>query len=191
MRNYLISLVLLVGIFAPPPPTTVGRFLYVVSCDARIDKLDTTVGRKVDAYDLAKRTGKEQLIPVVHGPLAGCLSYQALFDVQASVFYTAVPLADQPKPDGTKDYRVLAFSVPGLQLVKRMSGGESLDAPPHLRLDTGVAKIFKASEWSPQSDLDLSAYAPGKTQVPNQVLESSGEKVLLRIFTATGCELVL
>lgn len=34
------------------------RFLYLISCDDRVDKLDAIAGRKIETYDLAKRTGR-------------------------------------------------------------------------------------------------------------------------------------
>jgi hypothetical protein len=188
----LLALALLQpGFCLPGQAATASRFLYVISCDARVDKLDTLVDRKVETYDLAKRTGKESLIPIVQGGLDSCLASQAVYDSSASVFSTAVPVSNEAKADGTKDYRVLTFSVPRMELVKQERGGESLDAPPHLELQSGTLKILKPSDWMPQTDLDLSAYSPDKAQTPNQILESSGDRVLLRLFTADDKQLVL
>jgi len=182
---------LLPGTGVPGQAETPGRFLYVISCDARVDKLDTVAGSTVKTYDLAKRSGKESLIPVVQGAFDSCLASQAAYDSEASVFSTAVPVSNEPKGDGTKDYRVLSFSVPGMELVKQQRGGESLDAPPHLELQSGTLKVLKPSDWLPQTSLDLSAYGPDKTRTPNQILESSGDRVLLRLFTADDKQLVL
>ncbi len=170
---------------------TAGRFLYVISCDARVDKLDTITGRKVETYDLAKRTGKASLIPTVQGTMDSCLASQAVYDRATSSFSTVVPVTNEAKADGTKDYRVLRFSVPGLELVKQESAGESLDAPPHLELQSGSLKILRASDWTPQANLDLSTYGPDKLRIPNQILESSGDRFLLRLFTADDKALVL
>src|SRR4029077_6928013 len=151
----------------------------------------TITGRKMETYDLAKRTGKESVIPVVQGALDSCLASQAVYNGTASTFSTVVPISNEPKADGTKDYRVLSFSVPRMDLVKQEHGGENLDAPPHLELQSGTLKILKPSDWTPQTSLDLSAYSPNKTQTPNQILESSGDRVLLRLFTADDKQLVL
>ena len=175
----------------PVQAATPGRFLYVISCDARVDKLDTITGRKMETYDLAKRTGKESLVPVVQGALDSCLASQAVYDRTASTFSTVVPISNEPKADGTKDYRVLSFSVPRMELVNHLHGGESLEAPPHLELQSGTLKILKPSDWMAQTSLDLSAYSPNKTQTPNQILESSGDRVLLRLFTTDDKQLVL
>jgi len=193
MRNYFtLVAVLLFGSSACYPQTTTGRYLYVVGCGAQVDKLDTSAERKSDVYDLTQRTGRRQLIPSVKGALDGCLAYQAAYDSAVSIFYTVVPVEAEPKPGGKKDYRVLGFSVPDLQLVKEMPGGENLDDPPHLEIGKGErVEVLKAGEWSPRTDMDLSPYAPDEKQIPNQILEISGERVLLRIFTASQSELVL
>src|SRR5437660_244604 len=187
----LLTLLLLPGICLPGPAAVSGQFLYVFSCDAQVDKLDTVAGRKVKTYDLAKRTGKESLIPMVQGALESCLASQAVYDSKASMFSTAVPVTNAPKADGSKDYRVLSFSVPGIEFVKQERGGESLDAPPHLEWQSGKLKILKPSDWMPQTDLDLFSYSPDKTRIPNEILESSGDRVLLRLFTADDKQLVL
>jgi hypothetical protein len=183
MRRCIVPLaVLLVGALACHPRTTPARYLYVVTCDARVDKLDTTTDRKIGAYELAQRTGNQTLIPPVVGTLDGCLAYQAVYDPKASIFRTVVPVEVQPKADGTKDYRVLAFSVPDLQWLNTASAGTNLDAPPRVEGETA---------GPPQTDLDLSAFTPDRTAIPNQILESSAEKVLLRIFTANPSDLML
>src|ERR1700690_2362171 len=127
-----------------------GRFLYVIGCDAHVDKLDTVAERKVKTFNLAAQTGKEALIPVVPGALDSCLASQALYDSRNSVFSTAVPVTNDPKADGTKDYRVLTFSVPSMNLVKQVSAGENLNAPPHLEFQAGELKIMKPADWMPQ-----------------------------------------
>jgi len=181
----------LAGFFLRCHAATPGQFLYVIGCDAQVDKLDTLAGQKVRTYDLAKQTGKEVLIPVVHGALDSCLASQAVYDSKTSVFSTAVPATNDPKADGTKDYRVLSFSVPGIELVKHVAGGENMKGPPHLELQSGILKIQKPWEWTPQTDLDLGAYGPEKKQTANQILESSGDRVLLRLFAGDDKQLVL
>ena len=172
--------------------TAAGRYLYVVGCGAVVDKLDTAKDQKIDSYDLATRTGKERLVPQVKGTLDGCLAYQAAYDAAASVFYTVVPIESESKPDGTKDYRVLVFSVPQVELVRSINGVENVGDPPHLEIGAGESvKIVNASGWAPRTTLDLSTFAPDLKAIPNQILEASGEKVLLRIFAANPNELII
>jgi hypothetical protein len=195
LHRVALALLLAVGLqpFASPQSQTAtpGRFLYVISCDARVDKLDTVANRKLNTYDLANQTGKESLIPRVQGPLDGCLASQVVFDSKSSTFSTAVAVTNEPRADGTKGYRVLTFSVPEMRLVKQQDGGENLDAPPHLELQLGALKILKPGNWTPQTELDLSDFSPDMTRTPNQVLESSGDQVLLRLFTGDDTQLVI
>ena len=113
LRRVASALLLTFGLYPftclPGQAAAPGRFLYVISCDARVDKLDTVSGRKLNTYDLANQTGKASLVPRVQGPLDGCLVSQAVFDSKSSTFSTAVPVTNEPKADGTKDYRVLTL----------------------------------------------------------------------------------
>jgi hypothetical protein len=191
MRRFLYPLVLLLlGTLACASQSSSGRYLYVVRCDAVVDKLDTRSNPKAESYELARRPGAESLIPEDDGTLDGCLANQAAFDPDSSIFYTIVPTSIQTRDDGTMDYRVLGFSVPALRLVKTLPGGESLDLPPHLVLDSGI-RALKDEEWSPQTDLDLSKTTPNGQPIPNQILESSGDAFLLRIFGRSVDELIL
>jgi hypothetical protein len=193
MRSIIILLaVLLVGTPACQSPPAAGRYLYAISCDARVGKFDTLAQQKLNDYDLAERTGKEQIIPRGKGTLDVCLANDLAYDADTFIFYVLAPLQARLKPDGTMDYRVLGFSVPGLQLVKNLPGGDSLSIPPHLQIGpAGAVKAVKDSEWSPLTDLDLSSFAPDGKRLPNQILEVSGDAVLLRLFTANQNELSL
>ena len=168
------------------------RYLYVVTCDARVDKLDTLTGRKIGSYDLGQASGSPPLIPSVDGGLDGCLAYEAQLDTAALTFYLVAPVQAAIKPDGTKDYRILGFSIPSIQMVKNMPAGSSVTEPPHLDLGPGgVPRIAAAPETRPPADVDLSAYAPNREKLGNQIIESSGDRALLRIFTADPKELKL
>jgi hypothetical protein len=101
-------------------------------------------------------------------------------------------LQAREKPDGTKDYRVLAFSIPDLRLARQVRGGNSLADPPHLQMESRKrVTVVDAAQGSPRTDLDLRGFAPERTEIPNQILETSGAFTLLRLFTADRNELVL
>jgi hypothetical protein len=168
------------------------RYLYVVTCDARVDKLDTIARRKMASYDLAQASGEQHLIPSAAGSFDGCLAYQAQPDPAASAFYVLAPVQAAIKPDGTREYRILGFSIPAIQLIKNMPAGSNLTDPPHLDLGPGgVPRTVPATEWRPQTDIDLSTFAPARAKLGNQIIESSGDRALLRIFTADPKELKL
>lgn len=188
-----VAVLLLLGAWSSLPQTETGRYVYVVTCGGRVDKLDSIEARKTQSVDLAKAEGNEHLIPAVQGVLDGCLSYQALYDGKASAFYTIAPVQAEPKADGTKDYRILEFSVPALRLVKSFPAGSNQQEPPHLRLIGAdrEPRAVPAAEWSPRTDVDLSDYGPEHSKSPNQILEASGGSALLRMFTANPSELAL
>jgi hypothetical protein len=169
------------------------RYLYVLSCDARIGKLDTVLDRQVSSQALSATALKKQVFPHVqeNETIDGCLANYVVFDTKASVFYTVVPEQARLKADGTKDYQMVSFSVPGLAPVNVVPAGTALTEAPHLELGVGQPKVVPASEWSPQTDLDVSTFAPQKQDLRNQILEESGSLVLLRVFTPNKDELAL
>ncbi len=190
--NILLSGVLLLGAPVGEALAATGQYGYAVGCDARVDKLDTLAERKIETFDLALRTGNRRIIPQMQEGLDGCLAYQAVYDPRASLFYTIVPLQARVTPDGTKDYRVLAFSVPDMKLARKLPGGNSLADPPHLQMGTRKqVMVVNAARWSPRTDLDLRSFAPDRAAIPNQILETSGAFALLRLFVADPNELVL
>lgn len=173
-------------------PAATPPYLYVVTCDARVDKLDTIAGRKLASYDLAQDSDAKQLLPTAAGGFDGCLAYQAQMDIEASTFYFVSPVQALSKPDGTRDYRVLGFSIPAIRLVKNMPAGSSPADPPHLDITPGgVPRTLPNSEWHPSTDIDISTFAPNREKLGNQIIESSGDRALLRIFTANPNELML
>lgn len=174
-----------IALGASSAPAT-GRYLYVLNCEAQLDKLDTVTGRKVTSYDLAKRT---PLVPKIVGSLDGCLAYQVRYDAATALFYTVVPKQVQSKADGTKDYRVLAFTVPLIRFAKQLPGGKDLAEPP--LLDDLVRGPVVRPDSTRLAKLDVSTLAAENRQTQNQVLESSGDSFLLRLFTADPQELVL
>jgi hypothetical protein len=187
VRTCIISLLFLsISGFIGQAATT-ARFAYVVGCDATVDKLDTVEDRQLESYDLSRRTGDQQLVPIATGTLDGCLAYQAVYDPNKSVFYTIVPVELEPKVNGTKDYRILSFSIPNLRLAGAIPAGENLAQPPHLEIrEREIVTAVRASKWAPSTELDLSQYAPAKRQIPNQILEATAGRVLLRLFTNSG-----
>jgi hypothetical protein len=188
----LVACALLGACLAPEARAAVDRFLYIVSCDAQLSKVDTQLDTMLSSVDLATRTGGHKFIPDVRGVLDGCLTYQAVYDPLASRFYTIVPQEAEPKANGTKDYRVLGFSIPETRLESEALAGTSLSDPPHIQIDRAYNVIVvRASDWSPQADMDLRGFGPDDFHAANQILEVSGHHVLLRLFSASSDGLTL
>jgi hypothetical protein len=148
--------------------------------------------RKIASYDLGQASGTPPLIPSAAGAFDGCLAYEAQPDASARTFYLVAPVQAAFKADGARDYRILAFALPDVHLVKSVPAGSNLTEPPHLDVSPdGVPRTVPASEWRPPTDIDLSAYAHTGEKLGNQILESSGNRALLRIFAADPKELKL
>jgi hypothetical protein len=180
MHRRLVGLVLLIG--CSLAHAEVGpRYLYQVSCAARVDRFDVATGRKTNSVDLAKRTGKVRLIPDAEGALEVCLSNRATFDRDKSVLYVLAPKLAHPKEDGTSDYRILGFSVPALTLTSEVAAGDNLDHPPQFEVRSGGVVTIDGEP--PKSDLALSKFGPGRHGLVNRVLERSGDRTLVRLLT--------
>jgi hypothetical protein len=163
-----------------------GRFLYEISCAAVVDRFDSIERRHTDHYDLARRSGDPPLVPAATGTLDVCLVNRPLFDPGASVFYAVVPTQGHPQSDGTLDYRVLAFSVPGINFVKQLPGGQRLDQPPDLTLGPGGIVRVSPTPAILRTEEDLATFGPARRALPNRILETSGDRTLLRLYDADG-----
>ena len=166
--------------------SSTGRFLYVLNGGAQLEKYDSVSGKKLASYELASRTGELKLVPSEGpGAMDGCLAYQAIYVPAAARFYTVVPEQYRDKSGGTKDYRVLAFTVPGVHLVQQIGAGKDLGFAPQIESIVNKQPRFASPESPPpQVQLDISGFVPTKSQIGNQILERSGDSILLRLFDA-------
>jgi hypothetical protein len=181
----LLSLILFGAEACVHPRPTAGRFFYEVSCEARLDRFDTVIQQKTSTYELAKRTGNIPLIPEMSGPLEVCLANRTVFDAEASVFYTLVPSQARMRDDGTMNYEVLAFSIPGIALVKHMAAGENLERPLYLELSPqGDLRMIRTQTL--RTTEDLSTFGPDHQDLSNTIVEMSGGHALLRVVGING-----
>jgi hypothetical protein len=168
------------------PALPADRYLYEVSCSAKVEKFDAITQRKVDSYDLATRTGNPPLIPTAEGPLETCLANGTVFDRNASVFYTLVPSEKGPA-DAAMDYRILGFSIPAVSLVMQMPAGTRLEHAPHIEVQPGAhPQVLQQLEWKPKTEEDLSTFAPAHKAIANRILETSADRALVRLFEGEG-----
>jgi len=169
------------------PAMAPGRYLYQPSCDAHLEKFDTETNRKVGDYDLTQRSGSPPLVPAGPAVLEVCLTNHPVFDCTNSILYTAVPV-DLRAPSGVPvSYRVLGFSIPEIVLVKRLPPSVALDHAPHLVLRPAAEpQLMSEADWNASAEETLVDFTPDHRALPNRVLETSGERVLLRLFATDG-----
>ncbi len=159
-----------------------GRYLYEVSCLARLQKFDTVTGQRIASYDLSSRTGAERLIPPNRGMVETCLANSTVFDEGASVFYSLVPGSEHTDP--TQDYKVLGFSIPAVSLVMQQPAGraEWAEMPWRLEVRPGSAPALVPEPTFESRQVDLSLVSPSLKGVPNQAQETSGSRTLVELF---------
>lgn len=155
-----------------------GRFLYLVACDATVERFDAVERVRTGTFDLPKRPGATRLFPKVTGVLEVCEANQVVFDPAASAFYTLVPRATAGDLSGNR-YRIVGFSVPDLRVTKVIAVPGKPAHPPTLALTRGRPRATPAAESA--SEWDLSVY-PGRAQRPNRVIETSGARALLHVY---------
>jgi hypothetical protein len=165
-----------------------GRYLYALGCDARVDKLDTMQGRVTKTVDLAKSAGVES----GPGAIDGCLAEQLVYDAAHARAFVLMPRTSRTEADGTRDYRVVVFSVPDWKIERTLPAGNAQADAPRLLPDAeqGVRIVAADQAPAPRATVDLQGFA-GNDAPGNQILETSGSVSLLRLFTADRDRLVL
>lgn len=166
-----------------------GRYFYVVDGGGGLTKLDTVTAKRVVRFDLGTRTGALK-IPPTTGPGAqdGCLASQAVYDHAMARFYTVVAKQYRAAADGTKDFDVLAFSIPGVQLVGHWPAGEHVNADSEPQIESVAADgkpTIVAANAVPPREAKLDTVALGLTKQPfeNKIVERSGDVVLLDLLS--------
>jgi hypothetical protein len=173
----------------PTLPTL--HYLYVVTCDARVDRLDTRAGRKETSYDLAASV-LSNLLPAGDRTIDDCLAYHPVLDKEGALLYFVVPAQAPVNQDGTRDYRVLGFSLPTMKLVKNLPGYEHQVEAPHIKLAPDrLPRVVPAKQHRDATEINLAAYGPNHEALPNQIIESSADRTLIRTFAANPQELRL
>jgi hypothetical protein len=134
----------------------------------------------------------KELLPAGNQAIDGCLAYHPVFDSADGTVYLVAPTAPGAKADGTRDYRILGFSVPDMKLVKTLPAPSNQSEAPYLELAPDRSpRAVPATEWRAVTALSLTDFAPNHEALPNQIIESSGDRMLLRIFAESPTELRL
>jgi hypothetical protein len=192
-------------------PDSDGRYLYIVRCTANLSRLDT-VTEISNEIDLTRKTN---LIPRYSGHLDGCMTAGAVLSTDG-LLYTTAPTSLELDEKGEQHYRILAFQIPSLSVVKVIDlpinyteGGS-----PGLHMAAGGKVIVTANGWDVleidadsakplpgtsstlseinvvgYSGIDLNDYAMGEgkdREAPAYVVETSGDIVLVQLLGPGG-----
>ena len=186
------SLALLTTACTPKQAPVSERFLYVVDCEARVDKLDTVDGKKLATIALTERSALVPKVQSAQSGLDGCIAESVLPDSTGKQVSVIVPTTTRVNSEGKRDFQWLTFALPEWTFVSAKPAGTGLEQPPFLQRDASGALVVKrAEERGLLTELDLREYKNARTGLANTIIESSGEVSLLRVFTAVKSRLVL
>lgn len=171
-------------------PARPARYMYVIGCEATVDKLDTYTGTQVEEVDLATRTGVHRIIPAPSDPQQFCLSEGALYARAKRIFYTVIALKSDVDPDDPQDYDVLGFSVPGLHLVYHRPAARHAEEAPKIVLRAGGAVALQTDmEPMEGSIVDLGVDAQTGLPVHARIIETAGKTSLIQLLPTPAGEL--
>ena len=156
-----------------------ARYFYVLTCDARLDRIDTWRRRKLSSTELPT-TFRARTVSDAVG-FEGCLANNAAYDPSAHIFYTATPDIASVGVEGYRDYRGLGFSVPDARLTRIVDAGRHLAEPPDGSIAVTGEPVFEAAGTKQSAFGDLGAYGPVSSALSGEVLEASGPRALVEI----------
>ena len=173
-------------------PGAAARFMYVVGCEATVEKLDTYTDREVQNVALATRTGKERIIPEPAGTQQYCLSEGALYVRSRQRFYTVVALESEVGPNDNVDYDLLGFSVPELRLVDHRTAARKADhAPSMVAESAGEVSLHVDAEPALATAVNLGIEPRTGLPIRAQIIETADAVELVQIFSKDPAELIL
>ena len=174
---------------APAPKvaadTGSARFVYVVGCDARVDKLDLADQKKVESFLLSERSGSPPAVAAApDGKIDGCLAQRVVTDGKGESVSLIAPRNARLDSDGLQEFQALTFSVPEWKLTATLPIGKLPEAP-RLKLDAAAGlRVLNDAQWTPVTMLELSKYKGQPADAAGLVLASSGNTSLLSLLSA-------
>lgn len=168
------------------------RYLSVVNCDARVDKLDTHARKQVDSFHLSKHSGSPAAVPLApDGRMDGCLAQRVLVDSAARQVRLIAPKQARLDSAGLQEFQLLTLSLPDWKLLDVRPAGKLPEAPQLQQDAAGGVRVLRNGEWTPVMQMDLRGYTGYDSAVGNLILASSGSVSLLSLLTAKSERLAL
>ena len=182
---------------SPTPAAKVGegagpRFLYVVQCDARVDKLDLVERKQVESFNLRDRSGSPPAVAAAPaGKIDGCLVPRAVADGKGEKVSLIAPSSARLDGEGLQDFQALSFLLPDWKLTATLPAGRLPEAP-RLELATdGSIHMPSDENWTPVIAADLSGYKGEEAHSGSPILASSDRLKLLSVLSADSNKLIL
>ena len=171
-----------------------ARFLYVVYCDGRVDKIDTREKKLLSSFALSERSGQPPAVPSLAsagGQMDGCLAQRVLINAAGTAVSLLAPKDARLDGSGVQDFQVLTFSLPQWTLSSAEPAGK-LAVAPWLQRD-GASKLQVLPE-DPQlaaALIDLRAFKGATNDMGGLLLQSSGAVSLLSLLVKDTTQLAL
>ena len=165
------------------------RFLYVLSCDARVDKLDLNRQEVVESFPLSERSGSPSAVAAApDGKMDGCLAQRAVADAKGEKVSLIAPKSARLDSDGMQEFQALTFDLPEWRLTSSLPAGKLPEAP-RLEIDAdGRLQVLNGAQWTPVTVWDLSKYKGQDADAGGLVIESSGDTALLSLLSAKSAK---
>ena len=168
------------------------RYVYLISCDGEVNKLDTATGSRVYGFLLADRT---ELAPRLSGAregLDGCIAENILHEASAKQVHIIVPTTTREDGEGKRNFRWLTFALPDWNLIGSKPAGDKLESAPIFVRDanatSGAISVKRAADQAYPTEIDLSGYqGNGDIAITNilgnTIRQRSGDAALLVLHT--------
>lgn len=169
-----------------------ARFLYVVDCEAQVDKLDTVKAERLTTIALAQQSERVPKVASAQSGLDGCIAESVLQDPTTKAVSVIVPTTTRVDSEGKRDFQWLTFALPDWTLVSVKPAGTGLVQPPFLDRDAAGALVVKrAEERNVTVEVDVHGYQNADGVLATELIESSADTALLRAFTGEKSRFVL
>ncbi len=165
-----------------------SRFLYVVHCDGRVDKLDTREQKVLSSFALSDRSSTTTETPAVPslassgGTLDGCLAQRVLVDAAGAAVSLIAPKDARLDSTGLQDFQIRTFALPQWKLTRTQPAGKWPEAPWLQRDAAGNWQVVADDPLLAAAPLDLSEFKGATQDIFAQLWQSSGEVSLLGLL---------
>lgn len=177
-----------------------ARFLYVISCDGRVDKIDTREKKLVSSFALSERTertersGQPSAVPSLAsagGQMDSCLAQRVLPNATGTAVSLIAPKDARVDSNRVQDFQVLTFALPQWTLISAAPAGKSAVAPWLQQDGAGKLQVLADDPQLAAAAIDLREFKGGTSDMGGLLLQSSGDVSLLSLLFKDSTALAL
>ncbi len=176
------------GLARGDPAVGNPRYLYVIDCDGRVDKLDMIERKKISSFALTERAGSTSGAPVIPSPegaagrMDGCVAQRAQVDPAGATVSLIAPKGARVDAEGLQEFQVLTFTLPQWTLTGARPAGRSAEAPWLVRDTTGTLQVRPDNPLLTAPAPDVQALTGADADAGGVLLQSSANGLLLSLL---------